>query len=414
MAHKINRLSPLAIRAFSKRGRYADGAGLYLQVSTFDTKAWIYRYTLDGKSHEMGLGPIHTVSLAEAREAARDCRKLVRVGIDPISQRQSEKAARRLEGAKAMTFQQCALAYIRSHSAGWRNIKHVRQWGATLETYAYPIFGDVPVHAVDTAMIIKAIEPIWATKTETATRVRGRIEAVLDWSKASGYRQGENPARWRGHLSNLLPKPSKVSKVKHHAALPYNELGVFMAKLRERSAIAARGLEFLVLTAMRTGEVIGARWGEIDFEGKVWTVPADRMKSERVHRVPLSPDALIVLRTMKEVRQNDFIFPGGRPNRPLSNMAFLQMLKRLGHDDVTAHGFRSTFRDWTAERTATSREVAEMALAHAVPDAVEAAYRRGDLLDKRRRLMDDWAAFCAQPSMGKNETVVSIRGLSDN
>jgi integrase len=320
MARQINRLSPRAVATLTKRGRYADGGGLYLQVSAYDTKAWIFRYTISSKSREMGLGPLHTVSLAEAREAARECRKMIREGLDPISQRRAEKAARKLQDAQAMTFRQCAEAYIRSHSGGWRNIKHTSQWGSTLKTYAYPIFGDVSVDAVDTAMVVKAIEPIWTSKTETATRVRGRIEAILDWAKASGYRHGENPARWRGHISNLLPKPSKVAKVKHFAALPYDEIGAFMVKLRERGAIAARGLEFLILTAARTSEVLGARWDEIDFAGKLWVVSADRMKSDKEHRVPLSADALTVLQSMSETRQSDFIFPGQRPKGPLSNM----------------------------------------------------------------------------------------------
>ena len=409
MARQINRLSPRAVATLTKRGRYADGGGLYLQVSAYDTKAWIFRYTISSKSREMGLGPIHTVSLAEAREAARECRKMIREGLDPISQRRAEKAARKLQDAQAMTFRQCAEAYIRSHGAGWRNTKHAAQWGSTLEAHAYSIFGEVSVDAVDTAMIIKAIEPIWATKTETATRVRGRIEAILDWAKASGYRHGENPARWRGHLSNLLPKPNRVRKVKHHAALPYDKMGALMVKLRERGAIAARGLEFLILTAARTGEVVGARWDEIDLAAKVWTIPADRMKSEKEHRTPLSPDALTVLQAMSETRQNDFVFPGNRPQSPLSKMALPRLLESLGYDDLTVHGFRSSFRDWTAENTAYPRDVCEMALAHAVSDKVEAAYRRGDLLAKRQRLMDDWATFCSLPS-ARGETVVPLRG----
>ena len=408
MAREINRLSAISVKALSERGRYPDGDGLYLQVSAFGTKAWIFRYTISGKPHQMGLGALRTVSLAEAREAARECRKLVRDGIDPISHRRAEKAARLLEGAKGKTFQQCAKDYIHDQGVAWRNVKHAAQWSSTLETYAYPVIGKLPVQAVDTALVMRILKPIWSTKTETATRVRGRLEMILDSAKVLGLRSGENPARWRGHLDKLLPQPSKVSKVKHHAALPYDEMGAFMAKLRERSAIAARGLEFLILTAARTSEVTDARWSEIDFAGKIWTVPADRMKSEKAHRIPTSPSALSVLQTMRETRQNDFIFAGNRPKAPLSNMAFLQLLKRLGRGDLTVHGFRSSFRDWAAERTAVPREVAEMALAHAVSDKVEAAYLRTDLFDKRRRLMDDWAAFCAQPPTAKGETVVPL------
>ena len=410
MAREINRLSPRAVATITKRGRHADGGGLYLQVSTYGTKAWIFRYTLDGKSREMGLGSLRTVSLAEARESARECRKQVREGIDPISRRHAERASRRLASARLMTFRQCAEAYIRSHGAAWRNIKHAGQWSSTLQSDVYPVFGELPVQAVDTALVMTVLEPIWAAKPVTASRVRGRIEAILDWAKAREYRAGENPARWRGHLDKLLPAPGKLRKVKHHAALPYGEMGAFMAELRERDAIAARGLEFLILTAARTSEVTHSTWHEIDFAGKVWTVFPTRMKSQIEHRVPLSFDALSVLQAMSEVRQSEFIFPGNRPNRPLSNMAFLQVLRRLGRADLTVHGFRSAFRDWAAERTTYPNEVAEMALAHAISDKVEAAYRRGDLFAKRHRLMDDWATFCAQPPTEKGETVVPLRG----
>jgi integrase len=410
MAREINRLSSRAVATLAERGRYADGGGLYLQISAYGTKAWVSRYTLNGESREMGLGSLNTVSLAEAREAARECRKLIREGIDPISQRRAEKAARQLEGAKAMTFQQCAEDYVRSHGEAWRSIKHAAQWSRTLESYAFPVIGRLPVQAVDTALVMRILKPIWSTKTETATRVRGRIEVTLDAAKVLGYRSGENPARWRGHLDKLLPSPEKIRKIRHHPALPYNEMGAFMVKLRLRGAVAARGLEFLILTAARTSEVTGARWDEVDIAERIWTIAASRMKSRKEHRVPLSPDALSVLLAMSATRQNDFIFPGNRPQSPLSNMAFLQLLKRLERGDLTVHGFRSSFRDWTAERTSTPREVAEMALAHVVTDKVEAAYLRSDLFDKRRRLMDDWATFCAQIPMEKGETVVPLRG----
>ena len=408
MARSINRLSPRKVATETKRGLYADGGGLYLQVSLFDTKSWVFRFTLNKKSREMGLGPLHTVSLAEARLEAEKCRKGLREGIDPIEHRNSLKATRRLEGVKFMTFRECAEAYIRSHGAAWQNVKHASQWRNTLKTYAYPFLGDLSVQAVDTGLVMKALEPIWTEKPETASRVRGRIEAVLDWASAREFRQGENPARWRGHLNTLLPAPSKVRKVKHHAALPYSEIGAFMTVLRQREAIAARGLEFLILTAARTGEVIGATWDEIDFAEGVWTVPPDRMKSDKEHRVSLSPEAVEVLEGLREVQQSDYIFPGNRAKCPLSNMAFLQLMKRMGRDDLTAHGFRSTFRDWVAERTNYSNEVAEMALAHAVGDKVEAAYRRGDLFDKRLRLMNDWAEFCAN-DVGADGNVIAIR-----
>lgn len=409
MVRSINRLSPRKVATETKRGLYADGGGLYLQVSRFDTKSWVFRFTLNKKSRDMGLGPLHTVSLAEGRLEAEKCRKLLRDGIDPINHRNALKAARRLEGVQFISFRECAEAYIRSHGAAWRNAKHANQWRNTLKTYAYPFFGDLSVQAVDTGLVMKALDPIWAKKPETASRVRGRVEAILDWASAREFRQGENPARWRGHLDKLLPALSKIRKVKHHAALPYIEIGAFMAELRKREAIAARGLEFIILTAARTGEVIGATWDEINFAEGVWTVPADRMKSDKEHRVPLSPNAIEVLVGMSDVRQSDYIFPGNRSKNPLSNMAFLQLLKRMGRDDLTVHGFRSTFRDWAAERTNYPSEVAEMALAHAVGDKVEAAYRRGDLFEKRRKIMDAWADNCDTIHEAGADKIVPLR-----
>ena len=276
-------------------------------------------------------------------------------------------------------------SYIASHSAGWRNAKHAAQWGTTLATYAYPVFGSLPVAAVDTGLVMKALEPIWSTKPETAGRVRGRNESVLDWAKVRGYRDGENPARWKGHLIQLLPSLTKVTKVKHHAAMPYAELPAFLIALRARPAMAARALEFAILTAARTGEVLGARWQEMDLEARIWMVPAERMKAGREHRVPLSDAAVAILKAI--YRTGDLVFP-------LSNMALLMLLRRMGHGELTAHGFRSTFRDWASETTNHPRDVVEMALAHAIADKTEAAYRRGDLFEKRRRLMVEWEAYC--------------------
>ena len=414
MAREINRLSARAVASIkkdehAKPWRHPDGAGLYLQISAFNTKAWIYRFTLNGKPRQMGLGSLDTVTLAEAREEALQARKLVRVGIDPINRRRAEKAARRLEGANSKTFRQCAEDYIRAHGEEWKNTKHASQWPSTLEKYAYPVIGDLPVQAVDTAMVLRVLEPIWKTKTETATRVRGRIEAILNSATVLKYRSGDNPAVWRGRLDQVLAKPSRIRDVRHHPALPYDEIGAFMSELRVGGATAARGLEYLILTAARTGEVTDARWDEIKVAEKVWTIPASRMKSKRPHRVPLSADALAVIEAMGEVRQSDFIFPGYRANRPLSNMAFSKVLRRMGRAGVaTAHGFRSTFRDWAAERTAYPNEVAEMALAHAIADKTEDAYRRGDLLPKRRPMMDDWAAFCRRLPVEEGETVVLL------
>ena len=294
-----------------------------------------------------------------------------------------------------MTFDQCADAYLAAHRAGWRNAKHAAQWSSTLATYVSPIFGNLPVQAIDVALVTKALEPIWTAKPETASRMRGRIESILDWAKVRGYRDGENPARWRGHLDHLLPARAKVSKVRHHAALPYDELAGFMGKLRAQGGTSARALEFAILTAARTGEVIGARWAEIDLPGKTWTIPAERMKAGREHRVPLSAAALAILETQAALTENEFVFPG-QQRAGLSDMALWMALRAMGRDDLTVHGFRSTFRDWAAERTNFPREVAEGALAHSLTDKVEAAYRRGDLFDKRRRLMTAWADHCGK------------------
>ena len=332
---------------------YADGGGLYLRVTHSGTKNWVFRFMLNGRPRWMGVGPLHTIGLAEARNRAAGFRLQRHDGVDPIERRRAERLEARLDAAKAMTFKECAAMYIASHRAGWRNPKHAAQWQATLATYAEPVIGGLSVQAVDTALVLKVLEPIWTTKPETAGRVRGRIESILDWAKVRGYRAGENPARWRGHLDKLLPARSKVRRVEHHAALPYAELPSFLVSLREQEGIAARALEFAILTAARTGEIIGAQWSEMDLLDKTWTLPAARMKAGREHRVPLSARALAILQEMQPHRQAEdaFVFPGGKNGRPLSNMAFLMLLRRMGRGDLTAHGFRSTFRDWAAERT---------------------------------------------------------------
>ena len=391
MARQIGILSAMAVNKQTKPGLYADGGGLYLQVTESGAKTWIFRFMMAGKRRDMGLGPFHTVGLAEARQAAAECRKLKLQGIDPIAKRQSEQLAARAEVAKVNTFKQCAEAYISAHEPAWRNAKHGSQWRNTLTTYVYPVFGELPVNAVDTGLMMKVLEPIWATKTETASRLRGRIEMVLDWAAARKYREGENPARWKGHLDKLLPARSKVQKVEHPAALPYEQIGTFMKALREQEGVAARGLEFQILTAARTGEVIGAVWDEIDLENKVWAIPASRMKAGKEHRIPLSLAAVSLLKAMQKLSVSAYVFPGGKKDKPLSTAAFLATLKRMKRPDLTAHGFRSTFRDWAAEKTDFPSEVAEMALAHTVGDKVEAAYRRGDLFEKRRALMEAWA-----------------------
>ena len=394
MAREQKKLTALAVSRAKRRGYYADGGGLYLQVSPSGARSWVFRFKKDGRLREMGLGPAHTITLAEAREYATECRKQRLRDIDPIEARHGDRAANKLAAAKAISFRQCAEAYIDAHNSSWANAKHAAQWPSTLATYAYPIFGDLPIQSVDVALVTKALEPIWRTKTETASRLRGRIETVLDWATVRNFRQGDNPARWRGHLDKLLPARAKVQRVEHHAALPYAEIGQFMTRLREQEAMSALALQFLVLTATRTSEVLNATWAEVDLDNAVWTIPADRMKAGREHRVPLSKPALALLRELHAHRIGDFIFPSANPGRPLSNMAMLKLLERMGRSDLTVHGFRSTFRDWAAERTNFPREVAEHALAHSLPDKVEAAYRRGDLFDKRRSLMEAWARFC--------------------
>jgi integrase len=401
MAQNIQRLSALAVARASKLGLYADGAGLYLRVGRGGAKSWAFRFMLNGKAREMGFGSFTKVGLADARKKAIDARRLLSEGHDPLVHREEEEkqraAAENVAAARSMTFDKCAEAYISAHEVSWQNDKHRQQWRNTLSTYVSPVFGSVPVQDVGIDLIMKVVEPLWSAKTETARRVRGRIEVILDWAKVRGYRTGENPARWRGHLDHLLPARSKVRAVKHHAALSYTEMGAFMQDLRKMEGASAAALEFLILTVARTGEIIGARWSEINLKDRVWVVPAARMKSGREHRVPLSSAAIAILKRMPGSK-DDYPFVGQRPGAPLSNMALLMLLGRMNRGDITAHGFRSTFRDWAAERSNFAREVVEMALAHVVEDKTEAAYRRGDLFDKRRRLMDAWAEYCGKPA----------------
>jgi len=414
MARAVGRLTALKVEKAKQPGMYADGAGLYLRVTDTGAKNWILRFMLDRRSRWMGLGPLLLYGLAEARARALDARRKRHEGIDPIEARRAERARQRLDAAKVITFKQCAEAYIASHRAGWRNEKHKYQWSATLSTYAYPVIGALPVQSIDTALVLKVLEPIWTVKSETASRVRQRIENILDFAKVRSWRDGENAARWRGHLDKLLPARSRVREVTHHAALPYAELPGFLASLRTRQAIAARGLEFLILTAARTGEVIGARWNEIDLLNKTWTVPAGRMKAHREHRVPLSPRAFALLGQMQAAGQNHdtnaFVFPGPKPGKPLSNTAFLMLMRRMGRGDLTAHGFRATFKTWASERTSFQNEIVEASLAHTIGGKVEQAYRRGDLFEKRRRLTGAWAAFCTTaPAQGREGNVTPLR-----
>jgi integrase len=414
MGRPIHKLSDVQLKVLakgSKRKLSGDGGGLYFHVNPPNGASWIFRYTLDGRARTMGLGPYPDIGLKDARERATIQRRLKLDGVDPLTSRQQARQERRVEGLKTLTFKECAEGYIKAKADSWKNPKHAAQWPASLGAYAYPTFGDLPVSAVDTGLVLQALEPIWKDKTETATRVRQRIEAVLDWAKVRGYRSGENPARWDGHLEHQLASPSKISKVKHHAALPYGEIGTFMEDLRRDTSVTAAALEFTILTVGRTGEVIGARRKEIDRDAKVWTVPTERMKAGREHRVPLSDAALAVLDRMEPLAPlgdagDAFVFPGLRKGKPLSNMTMLMALRRMGHDELTVHGFRSTFRDWAAETTVGfPSDVVEMALAHTINNKVEAAYRRGDLLEARRRLMAAWASACAAPA-GGNVTVL--------
>ncbi|MBV9996205.1 MAG: integrase arm-type DNA-binding domain-containing protein [Caulobacteraceae bacterium] len=388
-----------------------DGGGLYLVVDKRGGAAWAYRYTINGAARTMGLGPYPSVSLADARTLADEARQMKRKGKDPLAERAYERAAARQPAGQPKTFKECAEAYIVSHSAGWRNAKHAKQWTATLKAYAYPIIGSKPAASIDVELVMAVLEQavgdppqrLWVAKPETASRVRGRIEAVLGWAQARGYRPaGDNPAAWKGRLEYQLPATDKIKPVEHHAALPYAHVKDFVAALRLQPGFAARALEFAILTAARTSEVLNATWAEVDLGAKVWTVPGKRMKAGREHRVPLSDRAVAILESMRTADSgaDDFLFPGGKPGRPLSDMAFLMLLRRMKRDDLTAHGFRSTFRDWAGEVSAYPREVAEAALAHRLGDDAEQAYRRGDALEKRRRMMRSWANFC--------EGVVSI------
>jgi integrase len=379
-----------------KPGRYGDGGGLWLQVVNPRNRSWLFRWERDGRDHTMGLGPVHTVSLELAREKARACRLLLLDNIDPLDHRNAERAARAAAKAKALIFKEAAAAYHAQHEGKWRNRKHAAQFLSTLKTYAYPVLGNMAVADIDTPAVLRAVESIWREKTETASRVRGRIEAVLDWATVRGYRSGDNPARWKGHLSEVLPGRGQIAKPVHHAALLWRDVPSFMAELQQREGTAARALEFGILTAARTGEVIGAHWGEIN--GDIWTIPAGRMKGGREHRVALSARAVELLRSLPTEEGNRHVFIGPRAGSGLSNMSLTAVLRRMGRRDITVHGFRSSFRDWAAETTHHPNHVVEMALAHVVGDKVEAAYRRGDLLSKRRQLAESWARYCMNPA----------------
>lgn len=392
MAREVKRLSARSVATITAPGRHADGDGLYLIVDPSGAKRWLFMFRWAGKLKEMGLGGLSSVPLAEAREKAAGARRVLAGGKNPIEARRSAEAAR----DAATTFGTFADVLVADISHGFRNEKHRAQWAMTLKTYAAPL-RDMLLDEVRTDDVLAVLAPIWKTKNETASRLRGRIERVLDAAKAKGLRAGENPARWRGHLDALLPKRQKLARG-HHAAMPYPDVPAFVADLRERKAIAALALEFVILNASRSGEVLGARWDEVDLKAKVWTVPPERMKAGREHRVPLTPRGLEILETVGKVRTGAYVFPGQRRDRPLSVMAMEMVLRRM-KVAFTVHGFRSSFRDWAGESTSFPREIAEAALAHTVGDATERAYRRGDALEKRRKLMEAWAGFLSAPKV---------------
>jgi integrase len=397
-------------RLKKKPGRYLDERGLYLQVNAPGQASWILRYERGNVEHMLGLGSTADFTLKEARERARSARQLLADGIDPIAARKTEKAKRAADAARSMTFKECAQKYFDDNSEQWRNVKHRAQFLSTLEMYAYPVIGNIAVADIDVGLVLRVLEPIWKTKTETASRLRGRIEKVLGWATVRGLRTGDNPARWSGFLSTQLTGRGKLQPVRHHAAMKYEEVPRFMSELRQRSAVAARALEFLILTATRTGAVITATWDEIDLKERVWTVPHDRAGTKiggnEPRRVPLSDRAIELLKALPREQNNPYIFIGASTGKPLSSMAMLTLMERMGRDE-TAHGFRSSFKNWASERTSYPNFVSEAALFHVVADKTEAAYRRTDLFQKRIRMMADWAKFCS--STVKAGEVVPLR-----
>lgn len=399
---RAHKLTPLQVDRAKVKGVYGDGAGLCLNVTAGGSKSWLFRFMQGGKAHWMGLGSYPDVSLAEAREKAAESRKQLRSGIDPLTEKRAHLSKVRADSAKYITFDECAKQFIESKRAGWRNAKHAQQWENTLSSYASPIIGSLCVSQIESIHVLKVIEPIWTKKTETASRLRSRIELVLDWAKGRRYRSGDNPAAWKGNLDSQLAKPGKVKKVQHHDALPWQRIGAFVENLRKLKGVSPRAVEFVILTAARSGEVRGARWSEIDMDAKIWTVPSDRMKAGIEHRVPLTESAIKLLQLVKEsTPASEIVFPGSKGS-PLSDVAVTNVLRNLGEATATVHGFRSTFRDWAGESTGHPRETIEHALAHQLRDKAEAAYARGTQFDKRRRLMDDWAKQCETVINGDN------------
>jgi integrase len=401
MARKIDLLSTAKIK-HARPGLHHDGGGLYLQVTTgkdgTNNKSWLFRFKLNGKPRWMGLGSIHTIGLGDARDAADAARKLVLAGKDPVAERNVERA-RREPAPESMTFERCAVLYMAAHEKGWKSAVHRRQWTQSLRDHVYPTLGSMPVDLIDLNAVLAVLTPLWTAKPETASRVRSRIELVLDWARVREYRSGENPARWRGHLKHLLPSTAKVKAVRHHSAMPYEALPTFLVELRKVKSTAAMALEFCILTAARTGEVIGANWEEIDISAGAWAIPGARMKGGKPHKVPLSRRAIDILDGMRGL-DRVMVFPGF-DGKPMDTQAMWRVAQALGAD-VTIHGFRSTFKDWCAECTNSPDWLSEKALAHVVGDETRRAYQRGDMFNRRRKLMEDWSAFCASPVAGAN------------
>jgi integrase len=392
-----NLKSARSVQTITDVGYHRCSPGLYLQVAKSGTKSWLFRFKspVTSKQREMGLGSLDITSLSQARNLAIEYRRQLLEGVDPLEEQRRNKQARQLQQARTITFRKAAEQCIASKRPEWKNAKHSQQWTNTLTTYAYPIIGDLPISEIDTDLILKIVEPIWILKAETASRVRQRIETVLDWARARKYVEGENPARLRGHLDKILAKTAKVKRVKHHPAVPYKQINEFVLLLRNKKGSSALALEFMILTAARTSEVIGAQWGEFDISSKIWTVPAERMKASKEHRVPLSNQVITILTSIKSNRHaEDLVFPGWKTGTGLSNGAMRTLMKKIEFGPYTPHGFRSTFRDWAADEAHTfQNETIELALAHTIKNQAEAAYRRGDQLERRRELMEAWSKY---------------------
>ncbi|MBN3726090.1 tyrosine-type recombinase/integrase [Burkholderia sp. Ac-20379] len=399
MARQLHRLTAMGIAKLVDPGYYADGGGLYLQITLSGSRSWVYKFMLAGRSREMGLGALSLLSLAAARKEAVECRALVKEGIDPIENRRRVQTERIAADAPGVTFKQAAQVYIADREPTWRNAKHAKQWTAILETYVYPIIGHLDVRDVNTELVVRVLQPIWMKKAETARRVRGRIKAILDAEAVLGHRTGDNPARYSDHLDRVLPRTKRRNTIKHHPALPWEEMPAFFAALRKRPKRTAQALRLLVLTATRTNEVRFARPEEFDLDARVWTIPGERMKVGVELRVPLCDEAVEIVRTQIESKSKwGWLFPGYKEERPLSNMAMLVLLRRMDRADITVHGFRSTFRDWVADCTDYPDSLAEQALAHTIRSSTVSAYRRRDMLERRRVMMEHWARYCAGES----------------